>query len=311
VVGACHERRRDGGFEPGGSVRCSRWERLLALVAVEPVPQPVLDGANGLTLLAGPANVVMQLSLLPVGHGVAKSEVESGRLDRHPLRRTRTTQSYLVISMFGTEEERRVVRRELNAVHARVHSEPTDPVQYDAFDPRLQLWVAACLYKGVEDCYKLVWGEPDAEVGSTLYRHATRLGTTLQVPEDMWPADRDEFEEYWRTRVSEIRMDSLTRSYLYDLVDLSAVFKPLGVFGAPFRFCLRPVGRFFTLGFLSQPFRDELGLPWDESHQRRFDLLVRLMGQALKSLPAPLRALPVNLRLGEIRLRIRLRGAVL
>jgi uncharacterized protein (DUF2236 family) len=292
-------------------MRCSQWGRIFGVLAAEQVPRPVLDGANGLTLLAGPANVVMQLSMLPVGHGVAKSEVESGRLDRHPLKRTRTTESYLVISMFGTEEERRVLRRELNAVHARVHSEPTDPVQYDAFDPRLQLWVAACLYKGVEDCYKLVWGEPDPEAASMLYQHATRLGTTLQVPEDMWPADRDEFEEYWRTQLSEIRMDALTRSYLYDVVDLSAVFKPLGVFGAPFRVCLGPIGRFFTLGFLSQPFRDELGLPWDESHQRCFDLLVRLMGHALKGLPAPLRALPVNLRLAETRLRIRLRGAAL
>jgi uncharacterized protein (DUF2236 family) len=292
-------------------MRCPQWRRIFAVLAAEPVPRPVLDGANGLTLLAGPANVVMQLSLLPVGHGVAKSVVESGRLDRHPLRRARTTQSYLVVSMFGSEDERRVLRRELNAVHARVHSEPTDPVQYDAFDPRLQLWVAACLYKGVEDCYKLVWGEPDSEVASVLYRHAGRLGTTLQVPEEMWPADRDEFEAYWRSQLSEIRMDTLTRSYLHDLVDLSAVFKPFGVFGAPFRFCLGPVGRFFTLGFLSQPFRDELGLPWDESHQRCFDLLVFLMGQALKGVPVPLRALSVNLRLWEIRLRIRLRGAVI
>ena len=114
-------------------------------------PSEIRDALCLLALLSGGANVVMQLSRLPVGHGVASSTVDSGRIDKHPLKRTRTTCAFLVIAMFGSEKERLVMRREIAKAHQHVHSQPADEVRYDAFDSQLQLWVAACLYKGVED----------------------------------------------------------------------------------------------------------------------------------------------------------------
>ncbi len=45
----------------------------------------------GMALLAGPANVIMQLARPGVGYGVLESRVESGRVDRHPIKRARTT----------------------------------------------------------------------------------------------------------------------------------------------------------------------------------------------------------------------------
>ena len=51
------------------------------------IPQAVYDALSGLALLMGPANVIMQLSRLPIGHGVAESIVEGGRVDRHPIKR--------------------------------------------------------------------------------------------------------------------------------------------------------------------------------------------------------------------------------
>lgn len=45
----------------------------------------------GVALLAGPANVIMELAMPGVGYGVLESRVESGRLDRHPIKRARTT----------------------------------------------------------------------------------------------------------------------------------------------------------------------------------------------------------------------------
>ncbi|MBI3689779.1 MAG: hypothetical protein HY239_03655, partial [Mycolicibacterium aromaticivorans] len=42
------------------------------------------DGLMGVALLAGPANVIMELALPGVGYGVMESRVESGRADRHP-----------------------------------------------------------------------------------------------------------------------------------------------------------------------------------------------------------------------------------
>lgn len=45
------------------------------------------DSLMGVALLAGPANVIMELAMPGVGYGVLESRVESGRLDRHPIKR--------------------------------------------------------------------------------------------------------------------------------------------------------------------------------------------------------------------------------
>src|SRR3954447_5579113 len=99
--------------------------------------------------LFGAANVVMQLSLLPVGRGVAESTVDSGRVDKHPYKRQRTTGQYLIVAMLGSDAERAAMRDEVNRQHAGVvRDEGEADVPYNAFDPELQLWVAACIYVG-------------------------------------------------------------------------------------------------------------------------------------------------------------------
>ncbi len=102
----------------------------------------------GVALLAGPANVIMQLARPGVGYGVMESRVESGRIDLHPIKRARTTFTYLAVATAGTDAQKAAFRRAVNRAHAQVRSTPDSPVQYNAFDPELQLWVAACLYKG-------------------------------------------------------------------------------------------------------------------------------------------------------------------
>src|SRR5947209_16690937 len=106
------------------------------------------DGLMGIALLAGPANVIMQLARPAVGYGVMESRVESGRVDLHPVKRARTTFTYLAVAGRGNDEQKAAFRRAVNRVHAQVYSTDESPVKYHAFDKDLQLWVAACLYKG-------------------------------------------------------------------------------------------------------------------------------------------------------------------
>ncbi|MEW2359076.1 oxygenase MpaB family protein [Spirillospora sp. NPDC029432] len=248
-------------------------------------------------LSAASANVVMQLALLPVGHGVAKSKVDSGRIDKHPIKRLRTTLSYVVVAWHGTDEERELLRKEVDRQHRQVHSGPGEKVRYNAFDRKLQLWVAACLYRGTEDVLTALYGELGPDVLDALYAHASRLGTTLQVPEDMWPADRAAFEEYWKATVGELEMDGLTRAYLRRLVDLGFMPAPLSrVFG--------PFSRFVTLGFLPPEFRAELGLPWTPAQQARFDRFTRFAAALNRVMPRALRTFPWNLYLRDTRRRL-------
>ncbi len=269
-----------------------------ALTSDDDIAALVEDSLNGIGMAAAGANVIMQLSKLPVGHGVAKSPVTSGRIDEHPLKRTRTTLAYLVIALTGTDAERAAIRHDINRVHRHVHSGPGDPVAFDAFDPQLQLWVAACLYKGVEDIQRLLNPDLDDDTAERLYRYCSRLGTTLQVRDEQWPADRRAFAEYWAAEVAHIQMDDLTRGYLRGIARASFLPTPLAQL-------VGPLVQFQTLGFLPEPFRAELGLPWDGRRQRAFEAMMRAWASVDRHLPRAVRQFPFNVYGWDTRRRIR------
>jgi len=251
------------------------------------------DVIEGATLLASTANAVMQLALPAVGYGV----VEKSQVMRHPLRRVRNTVSYLSVALMGTDAERAYYRRQVNRTHAQVRSAADSPVRYSAFDPRLQLWVAACLYRGGMDVHTLLHGPVDDVTADAIYRECRRLGTTLQVPEHMWPVDRAAFDRYWDRAVAEIRIDPPVRDYLCRVIMLDYLPRPFGL-------TLGPLNRFLTTGFLAPAFREQMRLPWTEDDQRQFDVLIRVVATAYRLLPAPVARFPFNASLGELRLRM-------
>src|SRR6476646_4347131 len=175
------------------------------------------DGMLGIGLLAGPANIIMELARPGVGYGVKESRVESGRADRHPIKRARTTFTYLAVAGKGTDEQKEAYRRAVNRSHAQVYSTDESPVKYSAFDKDLQLWVAACLYKGGVDILRMFVGEMDDETADRHYREGMSLGTTLQVPAEMWPADRKAFDEYWQQSLEQIHIDDAVHEYLFPI----------------------------------------------------------------------------------------------
>jgi len=264
--------------------------------SASPVPQIVLDSVTGLALAAASANIIMQLSRLPIGHGVAESKVYSGRLDRHPVKRSRTTLSYVAVAMLGTDAERALMRSEVNRSHRQVRSD--GPVAYNAFDRDLQLWVAACLYMGTEQIYEMLWGRPDPEQLELFYRHGARFGTTLQVPEDLWPADRAAFEDYWNASLELVKTDEATRAFLFNLIDMKNLPPRLARAAGP-------LNRFLTTGFLPQEFRDELGLTWTAQNQAHFDRFIKASALLNRALPRPIRAFPFNAYLWDFRRRVR------
>ncbi len=268
------------------------------------VPAEIREILVGFGLLAAGANVVMQLARLPVGHGVADSRVDSGRADLHPLKRFRTTAAYLAVAMLGTEEDRRGYRHEVNRSHRHVHSQPGDAVQYDAFDPELQLWVAACLYKGSEDIYRIMHPDPDPAALDRIYQYASRLGTTLQVREEMWPADREAFAAYWREQSALIEMDDVTRNYLLAIADQRFLFTRLGRWGERPARMLAPTATFFCAGFLPPEFRAELGLTWSERQQQKFERATRRLARVNARMPRPLSEFPYNIILWDTQRRL-------
>ncbi len=260
------------------------------------------DGPLGVALLAGAANVIMQLARPGVGYGVVESRVHSGRADLHPIKRARTTFTYLAVASNGTDAQKAAFRRAVNRAHAQVHSTETSPVQYNAFDKDLQMWVAACLYKGDLDVTRILVGELDEETADRHYRDHMSLATTLQVPPDMWPADRAAFDAYWRRSLDQVHIDDTVRDYLYPiaLARIGKVKLP-----APIQRRLDDVNLLITTGFLPQRFRDEMRLPWDVDRQRRFDRLMARVRTVNNLLPRFVRQFPFNVLLKDLDWRIR------
>lgn len=260
------------------------------------------DGLPGVALLAGPANVIMQLALPGVGYGVMESRVESGRIDRHPIKRARTTFTYLAVATGGTPQQQRAYRTAVTRVHAKVFSTSESPVSYNAMDPQLQLWVAACLYKGGVDVRRVFVGEMDDETADRHYRDSRTLGTMLQVRPEMWPADRAAFDRYWAQQLEKIHIDDAVRDFLYPI----AVAR-MGSFRMPggLQRINESLARLITTGFLPQRFRDEMRLDWNRSKQREFDAFVTAIRLGNNLAPSFVRNFPFNLLLHELNWRIR------
>jgi uncharacterized protein (DUF2236 family) len=260
------------------------------------------QGLMGVALLAGPANVIMQLARPGVGYGVMESRVDSGRIDLHPIKRARTTFTYLAVATAGSDTQKAAFRRAVNRAHAQVYSTPDSPVQYNAFDFDLQLWVGACLYKGAVDIYRIFVGELNDEDADRHYREGMALATTLQVPPQMWPADRAAFDRYWQESLSQVHIDDAVRDYLYPIAAgrVRGVALPRRLQRLSDSFAL-----LITTGFLPQQFRDQMRLPWDAARQRRFDRLMAVLRTVNRLMPRFIRQFPFNILRWDVNRRIR------
>lgn len=261
------------------------------------LPATARDLVLAPVLLSATANVIMELSLPPVGHGVRESRVHSGNIFEHPLHRFRTTNTYLGVALLGTDAERRAYRHAVNRSHAQVRSTSDSPVDYHAMDRNLQLWVAACLYRAFEDTWGLLTGRPGTRLPDHVYRECAALGSTLQVRHEQWPADRAAFEAYWTAGLAQVSIDDDMRGYFGRLLDREYLGRA-GRIG-------RERSRWFTTGFLHEPFRSMLDLPWSDDDRQQFESSLRRTGDRLFRLPPALRRLPYNAFLADLRLRRR------
>lgn len=250
--------------------------------------------------LAGQANFTMQLAWPGIGYGVLNSRVESGSALKHPIKRSRTTFTYLAVALLGNDRDRAAYRQAVNRQHAQVVSTPDEPVQYRAMDPRLQTWVAACLYYGTVDMIEKMHGPLDDATADALYAYGARFGTTLQMPPEAWPADRAAFDKYWHDSLAEVHIDEPVREMLMTLIRGDNFPWPLrGRRTARFNL-------FMSTGFLPPPFRKAMELSWSDEDQARFDRMIRRYGRIERMMPRFMRALPFRLLLWDMRARRRL-----
>ncbi|MET0893487.1 MAG: oxygenase MpaB family protein [Pseudoxanthomonas sp.] len=233
------------------------------------------------------ATVILQMANPGVGLGVAR---HSATLER-PLDRLRATMSYVYATTLGTDEERAAVARHVNRAHAPVRS----PL-YNAFDPDLQLWVAATLYRSAVDLHDLFAGPLSAANEETLYREAWVYGSTLQVRDAQWPPTLQEFQPWWEAQRAGFSVDAEVREYVHQV--LKGGSAPWYTRG------LLPMQRFVTRGLLPPDLRRDFQLPWSEQDAKHWARFKRWAPRVYWAMPAFLRHLPAHFYLRDLRRRM-------
>jgi uncharacterized protein (DUF2236 family) len=233
-------------------------------------------------LLAGGARAI----LLQVAHpAIARGVVRHSDFAARPVDRLHATLRYVYAVTCGSEADRERVADAVTGVHRHVVGPG-----YDARDPDLQLWVAATLYDTAVDLYERVFGPLPAARAEEVYRQYAVLGTSLQMSDARWPADRAAFAAYWSTATAELRVGDRARGIAHDLLHPRAA-------------SLRPVApavRLLTGGLLAPRLRSDYGLAWSPRRQRAFDGLVHAIAVGYPRLPTRLRQLPKSYYLRQV-----------
>ena len=229
--------------------------------------------AEGALLAGGGAAILLQVADPTIAAGVAR---HSDFVDR-PLLRLQNTLTYVYALVFGTEEQAASVRAMVNRVHGAVAG---------AFDPELQLWVAATLYRTGSEIHERIWGPLDPASAERVYRENAILGSALQMPQELWPSDLATFRGYWDDRVARLAVTADARRIALDLMHPTALpwWLLLGM----------PLVRLLTAGLLPARIRREYGLPWSRARERRFEMTMRTLAAVYRRLPRFVRHWPMR-----------------
>lgn len=255
--------------------------------------------AEAVLIAAGGRAILLQLAEPAIGHGVANHSDFTSR----PLDRLHGTLTFAYAVAFGTDEDIREVARRVNRAHVPVqHPGGNDSPAYNAFDPQLQLWVAATLYDSAVTAHQAVFGPMESSLADQLYREYGRLGSVLQMTSGLWPEDRAAFARYWAERIQQLKTDAVTRAVARQL--LYPTSGPLVLRAA------MPVARLMTAGFLPAPVRELFELRWTGRDQACFTRVLRLTAIVYPRLPQRVRHWPKNYYLRALRRSIEARADV-
>lgn len=245
---------------------------------------------EALYLAGGPRALLLQIAHPAVGRGVVEHSDFANRL----MDRFHATMTFVYGSVYATPDEFDAVRRSVNRAHAPVRaSADGEKPAYNAFDPELQLWVAATLYETMMTLYERFFAALSPDDAERIYQEFTSLGSALQVPRESWPADRAAFATYWEATLPTLHPTPATREVARQI---------LHPHGVPFwlRMVL-PQARLVTAGLLPDRLREQFHLDWNASASKRFERWMWWAQAIYPRLPAAVRHRPKDLYLKRLR----------
>ncbi len=232
---------------------------------------------ENILLLGGGRALLMQLAHPKVAAGVD----EHSDFRTHPIRRLRRTIRMTMAIVFGDRETALGAARGVNQVHSKVQG-----ANYDARDPDLLLWVYATLADTALVTYETFVKRLLPDERESFHQEFMLLGELLGIPRERFPGSVREFDEYLAAMVSNgpVRVDDRAR-------ELAAqVMHPrVRLMRGPVMLPLNVV----TTGLLTQPLREQYGLPWGRAQQRAYKLAVAVVPRIIALTPPLLRVWPL------------------
>lgn len=242
-------------------------------------------------LLGAGRAILLQLADPQVGRAI----VEHSDFAANPLSRLVHTLGYIYALSNGSDEQRRIIIEHVNSAHSPIHAardKDSNQPAYSAFDPHLQLWVAATLFDSARVLGAQVlprWGELS---GEQLYRQYARLGDSLQMPTDYWPEDESSFDAYFAHRLASLEVNASVRLQAEELF--------IGRH-APWWIRLPlPLMRDVTIAQLPPRVRDLFGYKLTASVRRRSTAVIFVARTATRVLPKCVRYAPAKFILNYV-----------
>ncbi|KAL2803259.1 hypothetical protein BJX63DRAFT_440243 [Aspergillus granulosus] len=263
---------------------------------------------EGIALAAGAAAILLQIAHPMVGQGVADHSTFASRT----ISRTQYTQMYIFTMIFGTPEEKAAMKAWVDRAHSRVKGEVQTGEHkneaYDAMNPELQLWVAATIYASMVGMYEKVYGELPPLKAELVYQAFACMGTSLQVPREMWPVDRKAFKVYWDDMIAnKLSVTPDARGVLNEL------FHPKGLplWARPIAWVLLPIVRPLTIEQLPPNIRDGFELKSTRSTRAIAGLFMSTVMVTYPITPGFIRHWQKSYSLRLLRKRMKKRGGKL
>lgn len=218
--------------------------------------------------------------LLQIAHpAVAQGVHDHSEFKRNPFKRLQGTLEATYAVVFGTDELAHGVGRRIQHLHEYV----TGP-GYSANDPANLLWVHATLMDTALRCYEELVEPLSDEDAEAYYQEMKQVALAFGVGLEHQPETLADFRRYFEDTAASMRVTAVGRDLAGFILEPRL---PLRL-DVPFLPLLR-VQRLFTLGSLPSAVREQLGVPWSDEEQARYERARQRVRRAFRALPRGVR----------------------
>ncbi|KAJ5643493.1 uncharacterized protein N7484_006000 [Penicillium longicatenatum] len=172
-------------------------EPLVQLSSENELPESQAVFEEPVVFAAAMTSLLLQVANPPV----ARAIVAHSRVFHRPVSRLSGTIAWIYLMNFGTSDEKAAIARVVDATHGKVKGP-----SYNANDPELQMWLAACIYACSLRVYEDALGPFDEFAADRYYHQAFYHATYLRVPREMIPTDRQSFWVYWNKQIEQLEV---------------------------------------------------------------------------------------------------------